>query len=156
MTWSECTRGVKFRFIYIPTRLCRGSRRQSLQMSEPQIIIIDDDDLPPASLSCPICQSKEMTRPVVLECGHMFCAACIIYAIVSDPRCPTCRANVPKRFQKIPTTKCQRCSERPQAIKTPCNCRLCDSCVEKGVKGVGYECAFCDKKTKTGFRRVFF
>lgn len=56
--------------------------------------------VPIADLLCAIC--KELIyRPVVLNCGHVFCEACIIDSHNEPCRCPVCRSMHPNGFPKV-------------------------------------------------------
>ncbi|PWA93557.1 proteolysis 1 [Artemisia annua] len=51
-------------------------------------------------LLCAICKEL-LYRPVVLNCGHVFCEACVIDSSNESCRCPVCQSSHPKGFPKV-------------------------------------------------------
>ncbi len=47
---------------------------------------------------CPICM-EPMSDSIITQCAHIFCRDCInkIFATTSQPHCPTCRLDMPKK-----------------------------------------------------------
>ncbi|KAI3697082.1 hypothetical protein L6452_29821 [Arctium lappa] len=56
--------------------------------------------VPVTDLLCAICKEL-LCRPVVLNCGHVFCEACIINSCNEPCRCPVCRSMHPNGFPKV-------------------------------------------------------
>ncbi|GJT39736.1 E3 ubiquitin protein ligase PRT1-like protein isoform X1, partial [Tanacetum coccineum] len=53
-----------------------------------------------SDLLCAICKEL-LCRPVVLNCGHVFCEACVIDSCNESCRCPVCQSSHPKGFPKV-------------------------------------------------------
>ncbi|KAM0052929.1 putative transcription factor C2H2 family [Helianthus debilis subsp. tardiflorus] len=51
-------------------------------------------------LLCSVCKEL-LCRPVVLNCGHVFCEACIVTSNKEPCRCPVCRSMHPNGFPKV-------------------------------------------------------
>ncbi|KAJ0957887.1 putative transcription factor C2H2 family [Helianthus annuus] len=51
-------------------------------------------------LLCAVCKEL-LCRPVVLNCGHVFCEACIVTSNKEPCRCPVCRSMHPNGFPKV-------------------------------------------------------
>lgn len=56
--------------------------------------------VPITDLLCAICKEL-LCRPVVLNCGHVFCEACIVDSCNEPCRCPVCRSMHPNGFPKV-------------------------------------------------------
>lgn len=51
------------------------------------------EQLTEAGGSCPICYEK-YANPVLLQCKHIFCEACITIWLDREQTCPLCRAKI--------------------------------------------------------------
>ncbi|XP_052190128.1 E3 ubiquitin-protein ligase PRT1-like isoform X2 [Diospyros lotus] len=53
-----------------------------------------------ADLLCAICKEL-LHQPVVLNCGHVYCKACILQSSDKVPRCPVCQSAHPNGYPKV-------------------------------------------------------
>ncbi|KAK1413697.1 hypothetical protein QVD17_35474 [Tagetes erecta] len=58
------------------------------------------DQITVNDLLCSICKEL-LCRPVVLNCGHVFCEACIVTTNNEPCRCPQCQSMHPNGFPKV-------------------------------------------------------
>ncbi|KAH8243566.1 hypothetical protein KR032_008608, partial [Drosophila birchii] len=92
-------------------------RRNNLQQSTSNAVVVDlDDPSPPKrpcpsfdksqeeeSYKCPVCLENVRRRePVSTKCGHVFCKDCLVGAINSVHKCPLCNKKITQRqFTRI-------------------------------------------------------
>lgn len=43
---------------------------------------------------CIFCHDPKLTQPCKTECGHVFCAECVLTWVATNKSCPSCRATV--------------------------------------------------------------
>jgi len=49
------------------------------------------------AFECSVCL-RLLHEPATLPCGHSFCRRCLITCLDHQPRCPSCRTDVPSEF----------------------------------------------------------
>ena len=50
-----------------------------------------------SAFECSVCL-RLLHEPATLPCGHSFCRRCLVTCLDHQPRCPSCRTDVPSEF----------------------------------------------------------
>ncbi|OWA52040.1 hypothetical protein BV898_16497 [Hypsibius exemplaris] len=108
-----------------------GSRKSTSTKNSTGLCVILPDSTPSSSSAavssstplvedpCCVCTDAPL-HPIRLPCSHIFCFLCIKGVFLTDPKCPMCRADIPRKcieepkvFGESPKTQGSRKRKKP-------------------------------------------
>ncbi|XP_058464833.1 E3 ubiquitin-protein ligase RNF170-like [Malaya genurostris] len=87
-----------------------------------------------AERECPICLSDVFEKPVVVNCGHMFCGKCIRLSMIKFKNCPICNQKLIRSLFLWDTSYTERLTRKRNPVRPYTRTRMAKNVKAKQIK----------------------